>query len=150
MAIMRWDPFGEMLRMQREMDRILSRFGAQAPSEAATDVAWMPKIDVKQKGDDLVIRVELPGVKPEDVDVEVTDNVLTIRGQRVREEEQEGESWLICESCYGTFERSMVLPEGVKPEAITADFKHGVLEIHVPKAVEAAQPKTTRIEIGKK
>ena len=148
MAIMRWDPFGEMLRMQRDMDRIFTRMGTPAGAETVGPVAWMPKIDVKSKGDDIVVRAEVPGIDPADVDIEVTDNVLTIRGERKFEEEKEDEGWLIRESSYGSFERSMVLPEGVTADDIKADYTDGILEIHVPKALEAAKPKTTRIAIG--
>ncbi|MCE5202891.1 MAG: Hsp20/alpha crystallin family protein [Coriobacteriales bacterium] len=149
MAIMRWDPFGEMLRMQRDMDRIFSRLGAPSETENLGGVAWMPKIDVKSKGDDIVVRAELPGINPDDVDIELADNVLTIRGERKFEEEKEDEGWLIRESSYGAFERSMVLPDGVTPDNIKAEYRDGILEIHVPKALEAAKPKTTKIAIGK-
>ncbi len=149
MALMRWDPFGEMLRMQRDMDRIFGRMGMTADRDRGVSaVAWMPKIDVRQKGDDIVVHAELPGVKPEDVDVEVTDGVLTIKGERKAEEQREGEGWLVRESSYGSFERSMVLPEGVDPNSISADFEDGVLVLHVPKALEAAKPKTTKIALG--
>jgi len=147
MAIVQWDPFGEMLRMQRDMDRIFARVGAA--ERAGEGVAWMPKIDVKRKGDDIVVRAELPGIDPADVDIEVTDNVLTIKGERKFEEKEEGEDWLVCESCYGSFERSMTIPEGVDPAAITAKFENGVLEVQVPKAIEALKPKTTKIEVAK-
>ena len=148
MAIMRWDPFGEMTRMQRDMDRIFNRMGTGPTRSEASAVAWMPKIDVKAKGDDIIVRAELPGIDPAEVDVEVTDGVLTISGERKAEEEHEGEGWLIKESSYGSFERSVVLPEGVKAEDIAADYVDGVLEIHVPKALEAAKPKVTKIAIG--
>lgn len=146
MAIVRWDPFGEMLRMQRDMDRIFSRVGASERS--GETVAWMPKIEVKRTGDDIVVRAELPGVDPADVDIELTDNVLTIKGERRAEEEKEGEGWLVCETCYGSFERSLTIPEGVDASAITAEHRNGVLEVHVPKAIEALKPKTTKIMIG--
>ncbi len=149
MALVRWDPFGEMVRMQRDMDRIFGRMGmAEGGSREVSSVAWMPKIDVQQKGDDIVVHAELPGVKPEDVDVEVTDGVLTIKGERTTEEKREDEGWLVRESSYGSFERSMVLPEGVDPNSISAEFKDGVLMLHVPKAMEAAKPKTTKISLG--
>lgn len=149
MAIMRWDPFGEMVRMQRDMDRIFTRMGTGDGGRGeAASVAWMPKIDVKAQGDDIVVRAELPGIDPAEVDVEVTDGVLTIKGERKAEEAREGEGWLIRESSYGSFERSMVLPEGVKEEDIRADYSDGILELHVPKALEAATPKTHKIAIG--
>lgn len=149
MAIIRWDPFGEMLRMQRDMDGIFGRMGmAQGRDGSVSTVAWMPKIDVEQQGDDIVVHAELPGVKPEDVVIEVTDGVLTIKGERKAEEKREGEGWLVRESSYGSFERSMVLPEGVDPASISADYKDGVLLLHVPKALEASKPKTTKIALG--
>ena len=147
MAIVRWDPFGEVLRMQRDLDRIFSRVGAAERGEEG--VAWMPKIDVKRSGDDIVVHAELPGIDPADVDIEVTDNVLSIRGERKVEEEKEGEGWLVRESSFGSFERSLSIPEGVDPASITASFSNGILEVHVPKAVEAAKPKTTKIEVAK-
>jgi HSP20 family protein len=152
MAIAKWDPFGEMLRMQREMEQILARLGA-APreSEARVEtVAWMPKIDVKASGDDIVVLAELPGVSPDDVEVEVTDNVLTIKGERKASLDEKDESWLLCETCYGAFERTIALPEGIDPSSIEAGFENGVLAIRVPKALASAKPKTTKVEIGKK
>lgn len=149
MAIMRWDPFGEMVRMQRDLDRIFSRMGSgEARDEGGSQVAWMPKIDVKSKGEDLVVRAELPGIDPEDVEIEVTEGLLTIRGERKAEEEREDEGWLIRESSYGSFERAMALPDGVKAEDIKADYNEGILEVHVPKALQETQPKSTKIAIG--
>ncbi len=147
MAIMRWDPFGEVLKMQRDMDRIFSRMGT-SEGRPATATAWMPRINVKQSGDDIAVHVELAGIKPEDVDIEVTDGVLTIKGERKAQTEREDEGWLVRESSFGSFERSMVLPEGVDPASIKAEFKDGMLEVHVPKALEAAKPKTTKVSIG--
>jgi HSP20 family protein len=147
MAIVRWDPFGEALRMQRDMDRIFARLGT--PERAGEGVAWMPKIDVKRTGDDVTVHAELPGIDPDEVEIELTDNVLTIRGERKSEEEKEGEGWLVRETSYGSFERSLTIPEGVDPSAITASYKDGILDVHVPKALEAARPKTTKIEVAK-
>jgi HSP20 family protein len=148
MAIMRWDPFGEVMKMQRDMDRIFSRMGTAEGRPGATATAWMPRINVKQAGDDITVHVELAGIKPEDVDIEVTDGVLTIKGERKAETGREDEGWLVRESSFGSFERSMVLPEGVDPASIKADFRDGMLEVHVPKALEAARPKTTKVAIG--
>lgn len=148
MAIMRWDPFGEMLKMQRDMDRIFSRMGTAEGRPATAATAWMPRINVRQSGDDVAVHVELAGIRPEDVEIEVTDGVLTIKGERKAETEREGEGWMVRESSFGSFERSLALPEGIDPASIRADFHDGMLEIHVPKALEAARPKTTRIAIG--
>lgn len=146
MAIVRWDPWGESLRMARDLDRIFGRLGEAG--QGGSQVAWMPKVDVKRSGDDVMVRAELPGMKPEDVDIELQDNVLTISGERKSEEQKEDEGWLIRESSYGAFERSLTIPEGVDPGAISANFDNGVLEVRVPKAFEAVQPRRTKIEIG--
>lgn len=146
MAIVRWDPWGESMRMARDLDRIFGRLGQQGGG--GEGIAWMPKIDVKRSGDDVMVRAELPGLRPEDVDIELSDNVLTISGERKTEEQKENEGWLIRESSYGAFERSISIPEGVDPSAISANFNDGVLEVTVPKAFEASQPRRTKIEIG--
>ena len=148
MAITRWDPFGEMLQMQRDMDRIFSRMGTTEGRVGTATTAWMPRINVKRSGDDLDVHVELAGIKPEDVDIEVTEGLLTIRGERKAETTKEDEGWVVRESSYGSFERSIALPEGVDPASIAANFHDGMLEVHVPKALELARPKTTRIAIG--
>lgn len=145
MALVRWDPWGEQLRMARDLDRIFGRLGQQGGGEG---VAWMPKIDVKRSGDDVMVRAELPGVKPEDVDVELSDNVLTISGERKQEQQTEDEGYLIRESSYGSFERSLTVPESVDPSQITANFNDGVLEVRVPKAFEESQPRRTKISVG--
>jgi HSP20 family protein len=148
MAITRWDPFGEMLKMQRDMDRIFSRMGTVEGRPGTATTAWMPRINVMKSGDDLAVHVELAGIKPEDVSIEVTDGVLTLSGERKAEVEREDEGWMIRESSFGSFERSIALPDGVDPSSIRADFHDGMLEIHVPRALELARPKTTRVAIG--
>lgn len=146
---MRWDPFGEVLRMQRDMDRIYSRMGMVGQGgQGGEQESWMPRIDIKQSGDDMQVRAELPGMKPEDVDIEFSDGVLTLRGERREEEEKEDEGWLVRESSYGSFERTIVLPETVEPGSISADFKDGVLEVTVPKAFEQHEPQRVKISVG--
>ncbi|MDI6692270.1 MAG: Hsp20/alpha crystallin family protein [Anaerosomatales bacterium] len=148
MAIVRWDPFGELMSIQREMDRLFGRLGFGRLAESASEIAWMPRIDVKSTGDDMVVYAELPGMSKDDISVEVTDGVLTIKGERKAETEKSEEGWLIWERSYGAFERSLALPEGVEPEKITADYKDGVLEVHIPKAMAALKPKTHKIALG--
>jgi HSP20 family protein len=148
MAIVRWDPFGEMLKMQRDMDRIFARMGTPASAATVQTSAWMPRVNVKQSGDDLSVHVELAGIAPEDVDIEVTDGVLTISGERKATTEREDEGWLVRESSFGRFERSLALPEGVDPADIKAEFHDGMLEVHIPRALESVKPQTTKIEIG--
>lgn len=148
MAIMRWDPFGELLSMQREMDRLVRRLGPGGGTEGSSSpVAWMPRIDVKTEDDDMVLYAELPGLDRDSIDVSVTDGALTIKGERKAESEKEQSGWVIRERSYGAFERTVVLPEGIDAEAIRADYKDGVLEVHIPRAAEALKPKTHRIAL---
>lgn len=126
---------------------MFSRMGtAQAAGEVSEP--WMPRVDIKRTGDDMQIRAELPGMKPEDVDLEVSDGVLTIKGERQKESESEDEGWLVRESSYGSFMRSVALPESVDPSSITADYHDGVLEMRIPKAFKQMEPKATKIQIG--
>jgi len=149
MAIMRWDPFDEMLSMRRELDRLVRRLGGIGGNgESLSSVAWMPRIDVKTEGDDMVVYAELPGIDEKDIDVSVTDGTLTIKGERKAESEKRDEGWLIRERSYGAFERSLVLPEGFDPDAIKAEYADGVLEVRVPRAAKALKPKSHRIAIG--
>lgn len=146
MAITRWDPFGELTSMRREMDRLFGRLGLGESRTAAT--AWMPRIDVKTTGEDMVVFAEVPGLGREDIDIEIGEGMLTIKGERKSETEKTEEGWVIRERSYGSFERSLALPEGVDPDKVTADYKDGVLEVHVPKGAQALKPATHRVAIG--
>ncbi len=146
---MRFDPFGEMLRMQREVDRLFGRLGpGQTGGGESVGVSWAPRIDVRTTDEDLVVHAELPGLSRDDIDVAVTDGVLTIKGERKSESEREDEGWVIRERSSGTFERSLVLPEGIDPASVTADYVDGVLEVRVPKAAEALKPTTHHVALG--
>lgn len=145
MAIVRWDPFSEVSSMQREMDRLFGRLGNARTGDVS--VAWMPRIDVKSSDNEMVVYAEIPGMKPEDVDVAVTDGILTIKGERKSDVEETKEGWLIRERSYGMFERSLALPDGVEADKVTADYKDGLLEVHVPREAEALKPATVRVPL---
>lgn len=127
-----FSPFELMRRMSDEMDRMFEQFyddvrGAGRPQ--APGAAWSPRIEVVQKQDKLVVRAELPGVRKEDVNVELGDDALTIRGERREEHEEEREGFYRTERSYGSFYRAIPLPEGVIGESAEASFRDGVLEI---------------------
>jgi len=147
-AITRWDPFGEVLSMQREMDRLFGRIGGRSGETGGQTAVWLPRIDVKSTGEDMLVYAELPGLNRDDIDIEITDGILSIKGERKQEAEESGEGWLVRERTYGMFERSIALPNGVEPEQISADYKDGVLEVRVPRAMEALKPKTHRVALG--
>jgi HSP20 family protein len=122
------------------------RWPALRPKNAAEDMAFMPAIDVFEKDNRLVTRVDLPGLKKEDVKVEVTDGYLTISGERKSEVEEKKEDFYRNERQYGSFYRAVPLPEGVKLEDIKATFTAGVLEVGVPLPVKTKQ-ETRSVEI---
>jgi HSP20 family protein len=131
------DPFALLRQMTSELDRVFEdwpsfrwpSFGQLARSESVT---WSPKIDVFERDNRLVTRVDLPGMKKEDVSVEVTDGHLTLSGERKRETEEKKDDFYRSEREYGSFYRSVPLPDGVKLEDVKATFTNGVLEVSVP------------------
>ncbi|MGH9258019.1 MAG: Hsp20/alpha crystallin family protein [Vicinamibacterales bacterium] len=147
------DPFGLLRQMTSEFDRAFdepfwSSFrwpfrGFTAPRE----VAWSPGIDVFEKDNRLITKIDLPGMKKEDVKVEVTDGYLTISGERKSEAEEKKENYYRCERDFGSFYRTVPLPENVKFDDVKATFADGVLEVSVPLPVKAeAKPRSVVIE----
>ena len=132
----RWDPFRELTTLRDEMNRIFSRSLGDGAGRAAAAGTWAPPVDVFDRADAIVLKLELPGLTPGDVEVEVDDNVLTVRGERRLTDEIEEGRYHRLERAYGQFSRSVSLPAGVTPDAITAGFADGVLEVRVPKADE--------------
>jgi len=133
MTLVRWDPFHDLLNLQQRWNR-------RATESENSYGAWAPLVDIFDRDDDLVISAELPGVAKEDIDVQVEDNTLTLRGERKREtEHKDGETYRM-ERVYGKFVRSFKLPKTVDAKRIAASFKNGVLEISLPKA-EETKPK---------
>ena len=130
--------FGLRREMNRLFDDMLTR---TTPS-----TTWAPPVDVREDDQEIALQLELPGVKPENVDVTCDNGILTVHGEkRVERKEGTGEQYHLLERTYGTFTRQFRLPKGVDESKITADFEHGVLSIRVPKA---ALPQPKKIQIG--
>jgi len=144
------DPFALLRQMTSELDRVFDDwqlFRAPVPSVRTSDVAsWSPKIDVVERNNRLVTRVDLPGLTKKDVLVEVKDGYLILSGERKRETQEAKENWYRSEREYGRFYRGVPLPEGVKVSDVTAVFADGVLEVSfpVPPRLEA---RATKVEI---
>jgi HSP20 family protein len=145
MAIVQWDPSRELSLLQGDVNRLFERFFAPSTVETKSQ-RWTPPIDVTEEGDHYVLRADLPGMSESDVTIEVQDRTLAISGERTfqRKPEHDG-GYVRLERAYGSFQRMLTLPDGVDPDAIEASFEHGVLELRMPKPVEA---KPRRIEIG--
>jgi HSP20 family protein len=140
-----WDPLSEVNRMFDDMfGGLARRQGGQQRGQQLTE--WAPAVDVLQRGGDLVVRAELPGVRPEDVHITLQDNVLTISGERQEEQEEQRGGYYVRERRRGTFSRSMTLPEGVNEDSIRARYEHGVLEVSIQGAAAAREPKRIQVE----
>ncbi len=141
MPIVRWDPFGDMIRLNREFNRLW-------PSEKEEMVSWAPRTDIKETDKDIMVRMDVPGMKMEDIDVSVDNDMLTISGERKMEKEEKGKDFVRMERGYGSFCRSFYLGIPVKESEVKASYKNGVLEISLPKA-EVKKAKKIKIEGGK-
>ena len=151
-ALSRTEPFAALRQMAADMERAFDQgtwpsfrwpfFGAQL----AEMPAWAPQIDVFERGNRLITKVDLPGMTKDDIKVEVTDGFLTISGERKRETEEKKEDFYRCEREYGSFYRNVPLPESVKADEVQAAFANGVLEVSVPLPAKATAP-GKRIEV---
>jgi HSP20 family protein len=147
MAVIRWEPVGELNNIQNEMNRLFSTFFDQPEptGRGGGERRWVPAMDLVETADHYVLRADLPGVREDDVTVQLQDNVLTIAGQRVAEHgPQQGYHRL--ERAFGAFSRSLTLPDGVDPDRIEAGFDHGVLEVRIP-TPEQKKPRHVQIAL---
>jgi HSP20 family protein len=143
----RWTPFGSAFHLHRELDEMLNRFLGQDSATyrpEADTVTWSPAIESYAKDGQLHVRVALPGVDPKDVEVTVSDDQLTIRGERKTEHDDAGR--YVREFTYGSFERTFTLPEGIDAGKVQAKFANGMLDVTLPAPVTVA-PKKVEIQI---
>lgn len=133
MNVTRWEPFREMEEVFRQYAPLLGR---AMPAAGGTITQWRPVADIGETDQEYLIKAELPDVRKEDVKITVDDDVITITGERKQRNEERGEKEVRVESFYGTFSRSFALPDNVDTEHIRAEFRDGVLRIHVPKAAK--------------
>lgn len=147
MNLVRWEPFGrDFANMAERLNRAFDlRLWNDAERESLG--SWYPPVDVFEDRDAVVLKAELPGMKKEDIDVRVENNVLTLQGERKREKELNENGYSRTERVYGTFCRSFSLPATVDVKKIDASYKDGVLEVTLPK-VEEAKPKQIDVKIS--
>jgi HSP20 family protein len=133
---------GELSTFRREMDRLFDRFFEGWPFKPSPQEGpWAPSVDVSETAKDVVVRAEIPGMDPKNIDVSVHGDVLTLRGERKKEHEEKGEDFHRIERSYGAFSRSIRLPAEVDANKVNATYKDGVLKINLPKTEEAAVKK---------
>jgi HSP20 family protein len=153
MAIVRWEPFRDLMTVQERMNRIFDEaFRGAGRSGEGDDWAlggtWAPAVDIYEQDGNLVLKAELPGIEPKDVDVRVENNVLTLTGERRFENEVKREQYHRVERAYGRFSRSFTLPNVVDTGNIKAEFREGLLRVVMPKR-EEAKPKQISISVQK-
>jgi HSP20 family protein len=148
MAITRYTRRSPFISPWRELEDVTDRlnllFGEPTKGEATRRAYWSPAVNVEETNEELLLTAELPGMSIEDLEIEVENNVLSLRGEKREEKEDDGRKYHVWERCYGTFERSFTLPRTVKADEISAQFKDGILHVQMPKAPEA---KSRRISI---
>ncbi len=149
LELKKWEPLRELSTMQKEMDELFRRgFGSLTTGllRGGFKGEWRPDVDCYTKDNKFVVHADLPGVDAKDVDVSITGNMLTIKGERKTEEKAKKGDYIFHESSYGSFERSMTLPEGVDLKKVHASYKNGVLELTMP-VKSAALPRKIKVEL---
>ena len=148
MAIVRWDPFRDVAALQDRINRIFNdSFGRSRDLDDEVSLYdWRPPVDIYETNDGIVLKVELPGVNKDDVSVEVKDNVLTLKGERLLDPAIKDDQYYRKERSFGKFNRSFSLQEPIKPDLIKAGFKDGILTIEVPRP-EEEKPKQITVNI---
>lgn len=145
MSMIKYDPFKELRSLQNEMNRIFhSNIPAQFSGEEMASGGWVPSVDIYESEGEIILEAELPGMKREDFDVSIENNVITLKGERHFEKNDEGDNYHRVERAYGSFTRSFSLPRSVSAEETSADFKNGILRVSLPKKEEA---KARKIEV---
>jgi HSP20 family protein len=143
MAILRWQPFHEIETLRRQFDQLFSELAGSSRDE----IAWMPAIELQDSEQNLIIRAQIPGVSPNDIDIQATKEAVFISGEHRYENKAEEEGYVRSEFRYGKFQRVIPLPVHIQNDQVKADFNHGVLTLTLPKA-QAMQRQVVKINLG--
>jgi len=148
MALVKWDPFRDVAELQNRINRIFDEsFGRSRELDDETSLqAWRPAVDIYEVDGGIVVAAELPGVVKENVSVEVKDEILTIKGERLANPKIKEDSYYRRERLYGPFKRSFTLHQNIQPDLIKATFKDGILEIEIPRP-QKEQPKQITVKV---
>jgi len=144
MEIIPWKPFGEVSSLRKEMDNLWNSFLGETAFPRSFSNDWLPSVDVSETDDQLVIKAELPGLDAKDVNVSISGDLLTVKGEKKKEEERKDEHFHSSERFYGSFQRSFRLPSNIKTDEVDATFNKGILELTLRKTAES---KKKEIEI---
>ena len=145
MAIVRWEPFRDLVSTQNQFNRLFNDTFSRAFGGEPTAGAWVPPVDIRETEHELLLTVELPGINPDDVDVRVEQNTLYLKGERKLEGTEQNYQQI--ERSYGPFVRAFTLPSSVDPAKVVAEYRNGLLTLTMPKR-EEAKPKSIKIDVG--
>jgi len=137
MALIKWTPFGDLTTYRREMDRLFERFFGEMPRLDLSGAGWTPHLDMTETKDRVIVKAELPGLEAKDLEITISGNTLSLKGEKREVKEEHDEHRHLIERSYGAFTRMIELPAPVAADKINAAFKNGVLTITLPKTEEA-------------
>jgi HSP20 family protein len=148
MAITRWDPFRDVVSLQNRLNSLFQDYNrGQNEGDLVSTAAFVPPVDIYEDEHKIVLKLEVPGLKQEDLDIQLEDNTLTIRGERKFDKEEKEENFHRIERRYGSFFRSFTVPNTVNTEGVKASYEAGVLRIELEKRAEA-KPKQIKVQVG--
>lgn len=145
MTLVKWEPFRDLMAMQDRMTRLIDETFSRIWKEDMAQGVWSPPVDILERGDEVVVKVDLPGVTQNEIDIRVEEGTLTIQGERKFVKESSEENYVQIERPYGTFRRTFSIPRTIDQESIKASYKDGVLQIILPRRQEI-QPKQIVVE----
>jgi HSP20 family protein len=148
MTLTKWDPFKDLITLQDRMNRLFDESvrNVRPGDEALSSAIWSPAVDIYETEDEVVVKAELPEVNQKDIDIQIENNTLILRGERKFNKETKKENFHRIERAYGAFSRSFTLPSSINQEKISADYKDGILKISMPKR-EETKPKQIKVAI---
>lgn len=141
-----WRPFTELSSLRREMDRLWENFFGERPLTRIWEREWAPFLDMSETKDNFVVKAEVPGIDAKDIDISLTGDVLSIKGEKKQEKEEKEEDYHLIERNYGSFSRSVRLPAEVESGKIKASYKNGILSITLPKS-EKVKAREVKIKV---
>ena len=147
MAITRWSPFQDMYTLQNRLNSLMQDFNRNQDDESLTSSAFVPPVDIYEDEHKLVLKLEIPGIRQEDLDVQMENSTLSVRGERNFETEGKEENYHRVERRYGSFARGFTLPNTIDPESVKANYQDGVLSIELGKRAEA-KPKQIKVSVS--
>ena len=150
MAIIRWDPFRDLITLREKMNRLFEdAYSSRSEERDLMSGSWTPSVDIYETDQSLVLTAELPGLSESDIEIELEDSTLTIKGERKFEKETKQENFHRIERAYGSFTRSFTIPQYIDQEKIAAEHENGILKITMPKKPET-KPKKVKVLTAKK